>query len=85
MDARNVSQSADQAIRIRDSQTYGRQVFARSDTEEASVGSSSSEEETHDKGVNKETVTSPIAVIPYSEEEADSRQVATTAVETQKA
>ena len=85
MVARNVGQSADWAIRIRDPQTYGRQTFPRSDTEEALVGSSSSEEETEGTGVNEETVTSPIAVIPDSEEQADSRQEATTAVETQKA
>ncbi|KAM0799811.1 hypothetical protein BDR22DRAFT_963617 [Usnea florida] len=85
MFARNVGQSADGAVRIRDPQTYGRQTLARSDTEEASVGSSSSEEETQGTGVNEETVTSPIAVVPDSEEEADSRQEVTTVVESQKA
>ena len=78
--------SGDRAIRIRDPQSYGRQTFARPDTEEAIVARSISEEETQGTRSNEETVTSPIAVIRGSEEEADSRQQTTEApVETQKA
>lgn len=78
--------SADRAIRTGDPQNYGRHTFARSDTEEAIIVSSYSQEETQSTGFNEETVTSPIAVISGSEEEADIEQDATSAaVETQKA
>ena len=81
-----LGKSADGVIRIGDPHTYGRQTFARSDTEEAIIVSSISEEETQGTWLNEETVTSPIAAIPGCEEEADSRQQATAAaVETQKA
>ena len=81
-----LGKSADRAIRIGDPQNYGRQTFARSDTEEAIIVSSYSEEETQSIEFNEETVTSPIAAITGSEEEADSRQQATAAaVETPKA
>ena len=78
--------SGGRAIRIKDPQNYGRQTFARPETEEAIVARSISEEETQGTGSNEETVTSPIAMIPGSEEGADSKQRTTAApVETQKA
>ena len=81
-----LGKSADRAIRIGDPQNYGRQTFARSDIEEAIIVSPYSEEETHTTDFNVKTVTSPIAALPGSEEEADSRQQATAAaVENQKA
>ena len=80
-----LDKSADRAIRIGDPPNYGRQTFARSDTEEAIIVNSITGEETQGTWLNEETVTSLTAAIPGSEEEADSRRQATAAaVETQK-
>lgn len=77
--------SRDRAIRIRDPHSHGRKTIAGRDVEEAIVVRSIGEEETQGTGVNEEIVTSPVALIAGSEEEADSTQGATaTAVETQK-
>ena len=74
-----LGKSDDGAIRIRDPRSYGRETIARPDVEEAIVVSSINEKETQGTGVNEETVTSPVALIASSEEEADSRQEAAAA------
>lgn len=87
--------TADQAIRVEDTQDIAQQVTALPDNKEAATGSSDSEgfvqkpntedaiivssdseEETQGAGSDEETVTSPIARIPQSADEADSRRKA---------